>query len=123
MQVISNIQKVSKYDYYVKHLEMINILLPEKDFPEKMSIKEIEVLAAFLSQDKSLIEEDMFNGVVRKKVMAKLNLKPGGLGNHLKKLIEKRYLSKNDITKKIVMKSFLIPIDNHQGYRIKLVKI
>lgn len=123
MQVISNIQKVSKYDYYVKHLEMINILLPEKDFPDKMSIKEIEVLAAFLSQDKSLIEEDMFNGVVRKKVMAKLNLKPGGLGNHLKKLIEKKYLSKNDITKKIVMKSFLIPIDNHQGYRIKLVKI
>ena len=122
VKVISNVLKVSKYDYYVKHLELLNIVLPETAFPKKLSSKEIEVLAAFMSQEKNLIEEDMFNGVVRKKVMDKLNLKPGGLGNHLKKMIEKQFLIKNDLTKRISMKSFLLPVDNFQGYRIKIVK-
>ena len=122
MKVITNVLKVGKYDYYIKHLEIINILLPEDSFPEKLSTKEIEVLAAFMSQDNSLIEEDMFNGVVRKKVMDKTHLKPGGLGNHLKKMIEKKFLIKNELTKRIVLKSFLFPVDNHQGYRIKIVK-
>lgn len=122
MNVISNIVKADKYNYYIKHLELVNVIIPEDKFPEKISKKEIEVLAAFMSQDKSLIEEDMFNGVVRKKVMEKLKLKPGGLGNHLKSLIEKEFLIKNEITKKIKVKPFLIPIPNGQGYRIKLVK-
>lgn len=122
MQVITTALKVGKYDYYVKHLEILNIILPEDKFPEKLTNKEIEVLAAFMSQDKSLIEEDMFNGVVRKKVMDKLNLKPGGLGNHLKSMIGKEYLTKSDITKKITLKKILNPENNHQGYRLKLVK-
>ena len=122
MQVITNVLKVSKYDYYIKHLEILNIVLPESTFPEKLSSKEIEVLAAFMSQEKGLIEEDMFNGVVRKKVMDKLSLKPGGLGNHLKRMIEKKFLTKSEITKRILLKSFLSPVDNHQGYRIKIVK-
>lgn len=122
MQVITNVLKVEKYNYYVKHLEILNIILPEDKFPEKLTNKEIEVLAGFMSQDKSLIEDDMFNGVVRKKVMSKVNLKPGGLGNHLKSMIDKNFLTKNEITKKIKLRSFLIPENNHQGYRIKLVK-
>ena len=100
----------------------MNILLPEDKFPERLSTKEIEVLAAFMSQDKNLIEEDMFNMVVRKKVMEKLSLKPGGLGNHLNKMITKGYLTKSDITRKITLKSFMFPVANSQGYRIKLVK-
>jgi DNA-binding MarR family transcriptional regulator len=122
MQVITKVLKVSKYDYYIKHLEIMNVLLPEDKFPERLSTKEIEVLAAFMSQDKNLIEEDMFNGVVRKKVMEKLSLKPGGLGNHLKKMIAKNYLTKNPITRKIDLRSFMFPVNNSQGYRIKLVK-
>lgn len=123
MQVITNVLKVKKDGYYIKHLEILNIILPEEKFPEKLSSKEIEVLAAFMSQDKSLTEEDMFNGVVRKKVMDKCSLKPGGLGNHLKKMIEKGFLTKNDLTKRILLKPFLFPVENHQGYRIKLIKI
>ncbi len=120
MQVITQIVKVNSYDYYVKHLQVLNVIAPIK---ETLTQKEIEVLAAFMYQDKNLIEEDMFNGVVRKKVMAKLGgMKPGGLGNHLKSMIEKEFLVKNEITKKIKVKSFLIPEDNHQGFRIKLMK-
>lgn len=123
MQVITNVIKVNNYDYYIKYLEIMNIILPDDKFPDKLSSKEIKVLAAFMYQDKNLIEDDMFNGVVRKKVMDKLNLKPGGLGNHLKSMIEKKFLVKNDITKKITVKSFLIPENNNQGYRLKLVKV
>ena len=123
MKIITNALKTDKYNYYVKHLEILNVILPEDRFPEKLSNKEIEVLAAFMSQDKNLIEEDMFNGVVRKKVMAKLEMTPGGLGNHLKALIGKKFLSKNEITKKITAQPFLKPEDNNQGYRLKLMKV
>lgn len=119
MQVITQIVKVSNYDYYIKHLQVLNIIVPTK---ELLTQKEIEVLAAFMCQDKNLIEEDMFNGVVRKKVMTQLNLKPGGLGNHLKAMIDKKFLIKNELTKRITIKNFLKSVDNHQGYRIKLVK-
>jgi DNA-binding MarR family transcriptional regulator len=122
MKVITKVLQVSKFDYYRKHLELLNVLLPEDKFPERLSSKEIEVLAAFMSQDENLIEEDMFNGVVRKKVMEKLSLKPGGLGNHLKKMIAKNYLTKSDITRKITLKSYMFPIDNNQGYRVKITK-
>lgn len=121
MQVISKILNVDNYDYYVKHLEMLNIIRPIDVYPEPLSEKEIQVLAAFMSQDKSLIDEDMFNGVVRKKVMDKLSLKPGGLGNHLKKMKEKGFLSKNEITKKITV-NLIMPVPNGQGYRIMLKK-
>ena len=122
MQVITNVIKVPKQEYYVKHLQIINIILSDEKYPEKMSSKEIEVLAAFMSQEKVLIEEDMFNGIVRKKVMTQLNIKPGGLGNHLKSMIEKKFLIKNEITNKITIKPFLMP-EVQQGFRIKLVEI
>lgn len=117
MRIITKLIKVSNYDYYVKHLEFLNVL-----FPVKLSQKEIEVLAAFMAQDKKLIEEDMFNTIVRKKVMKQLNLSPGGLGNHLEKMLTKGFLSKNEITKKITIQKYLLPESNGQGYRLKLVK-
>ena len=48
MQVISQILKLDKHDYYVKHLEIINSIAP---LEESLSKKEIEVLAAFMSLD------------------------------------------------------------------------
>ena len=126
MKIITKVVQIDNYGYYVRHLELLNVILPygESKFPkEKMTPKEIEVLAAFMSQDKGLIDEDIFNGVVRKKVMEKINIAPGGLGNHLKSLIEKEFLDKNNITKKITVKPYLFPEDNHQGFRLKLVKV
>lgn len=123
MDIIQKVIKVDKYNYYIKHLEFINVLLP---LEKKMSGKEIEVLAAFMYQDKNLIQEDMFNSITRKKAMAKLNnMSPGGLGNHLKSLVEKGFLTKNDITKKITfvdkyVKAFT-PSDNNQGYKFKIL--
>lgn len=118
MKIITKEIKEEGHMYYVKYLEILNVLLPAK-----LTHKEIEVLAAFMSQEKNLIEDDMFNGVVRKKVMEKLNLKPGGLGNHLKSMIKKKFLDKNEITKKITIKPFLMPEDNVQGFRLKITKV
>lgn len=122
MQVITKALKVDKKGYYEKHLLILNVLLPDEQFPEKLKPKEIEVLAAFMSQDKNIIEDDMFNVLARKKVMQALNMKPGGLGNHLKSMLQKNYLDRHPVTKKISAKSYLFPVDNGQGYRVKLIK-
>ena len=95
MKIVQKTIRLSKEDYYKIHLNIINTLLPEQS---RMVNKEIGVLATFMSLDKSIIEEDMFNTLARKQVKAKLNLSAGGLGNHLKSLIEKKHLSKNEIT-------------------------
>lgn len=120
MKIVQKTIRLSKEDYYKMHLNIINTLLPEQS---RMVNKEIEVLAAFMSLDKNITEEDMFNTLARKQVKAKLNLSAGGLGNHLKSLIEKKHLSKNEITGRITVNPAIIPEEPVQGYQIKLIQI
>lgn len=118
MKVIQKELKVGLGEYYNIHLTIINSILPVK-----LTDKEIEVLAGFMSLDKNIIENDMFNTLARKKVKEKLdNMSAGALGNHLKSMIEKGFLTKDDITNKITIKDFLIPEDDWQGYQFKIVK-
>lgn len=102
-------------EYYEKHLQILNIIIPAN-----LTRKEIEVLATFMSLDKGVIEEQMINPISRRKVMEELKLSPGGLGNHLKSMIEQKALIKNDITGSIKLNPFLIPNDPMQGYQIKI---
>lgn len=122
MQVITKALKVGRVGYYEKHLLILNVILPESQFPLKLKPKEIEVLATFMAQDKNIIEDDMFNVLSRKKVMQALKMKPGGLGNHLKSMLDKNYLERHPVTKKLSLKKYLFPVDNGQGYRVKLIK-
>jgi len=117
MKTIQRILNLSKEDFYIKHLTIVNLLLPTH-----LTNKEIEILAAFMSLDKNLIEEDMFNTVARKKVMGKLGLSPGGLSNHLKSIIDKKVLDRNTITNRITIKPYLLPHEPVQGYQIKIIK-
>lgn len=117
MKIIRQSYTVGNNDYYKLHLSIINTILPVK-----LTEKEIDVLGKFMSLEKSLIEDEYFNSVTRKKVMDELNLKPGGLSNHLKSMIDKGFLSKNKITKKITIKPFLLPEEKTQGYQIKITK-
>lgn len=117
MKLIQQSFKLHKEEYNKKHLQIVSALLPTN-----LTGTEIEVLAAFMALDKSIIEEDMFNTLSRKMVRKKLKMSPGGLGNHLKSMIEKSVLSKNDITGRITMKEYLNPQDKVQGYQIKLIK-
>ena len=121
MKVVQKTIRLSKENYYKMHLNIINTLLPEQS---RMVNKEIEILAAFMSLDKNITEEDMFNTLARKQVKAKLeNMSSGGLGNHLKSLILKKHLSKNEITNRITINPHIIPEESTQGYQIKLIQI
>jgi hypothetical protein len=118
MKIIKQVISLEGRGYYEKYLTIVSCLLPTQ-----LTQKEIDVLAFFMSLDKSLIEDDMFNSLARKKVMEGLdNMSPGGLGNHLKSMINKKVLDKHNITNRITIKTFLIPEEDNQGFQIKLEK-
>ena len=117
MRPIQKSMNLTGIEYYKKHLAIVSCIIPTK-----LTEKEIEVLACFMSLEKNLIEDEMFNSVTRKKVMKELNLQPGGLGNHIKSMIEKLVLEKHPITNIIRVKTYLFPDETVQGYQIKIVK-
>lgn len=117
MKVIQQAFRLENEDYYTMHLNIVNAILPVK-----LTEKELEVLSAFMSLDKNIIEDGYFNSVARKKVMKKLNLLPAGLSNHLREMINKGFLSKNSVTNFITIKEFLLPQEDGQGYQFKLIK-
>ncbi len=121
MNIVVKVLKVEKEKFYRLHLELVNALL-EEDY--KMVNKEIEVLVAFMSLEKNIIEEDMFNTLARKQVKEKLgNMTAAALSNHLKTLQDKGHISKNEITNRLTLNKHLIPGEPSQGYQIKISKI
>jgi hypothetical protein len=96
--------------YYIVHLSIVNALIPVKLTP-----KEIEVLACFMSL-KGDIAKDRFGATARKFVKQTLNLSDGGLGNYLKSLKEKKFISD---TNEIL--SALMPSEDKQEYLIQLI--
>lgn len=107
---------LKKKDYFTMHLNIINSFLPQK-----MTITEIEVLVSFLCLSKDLTGDYIFNTEARKRVMEELNMKPGGLGNHLKSLINKQILTKGEYTNKIEIQSFLMSGDKTTKYQFQLM--
>ena len=117
MKIIQQTFKVENQEYYTMHLQIANAVLPVK-----LTDKELEVLSAFMGLDKNIIEENYFNPVARKKVLKRLDLSAAGLSNHLKSMINKGFLIKNDITNAITIREFLLPEEDGQGYQFKIVK-
>ena len=118
MRPIQRVITLSGKEYYTRHLEIVSCLVPTK-----LTDKEIEVLASFLALDKKITEKDMFNTMARKEVRESLGLSPGGLGNHLKSMIGKKVLDKDEMSNRITIKEFLLPAERQQGYQIKIIKI
>ncbi len=104
-------------NYHILHLTIINPFLPKP-----LTTKEIAFLAAFLEIEGELVEDDRFNTVVRKKVMEKLGLSPGGMSNYLKALINKSIISKNEYSGRLSVHDALLPGDKAQGYQFKLIR-
>lgn len=118
MKIIQKGLTLLPRDYYLTHLSIINSFLPTK-----LTEKEIQVLAGFLSLDKSITDGDMFNTYARKIVKDSLQgMSSGSLSNYLSSLIAKGFLEKNEITKRITVKEFLLPEDDWQGYQFKIIK-
>ena len=115
MGVIKKIMNVSKEDYYVVHLSIINPLLPVK-----MTPKELEVLGTFMSLTGSIAEADRFGTTCKKIVKENLNLSDGGLGNYIKTLKEKGFIYYNAEGKLSIL-DVLQADEISQGYMFKII--
>ena len=108
--------KLPKIKYYTQHLSIVNVFLPIK-----MTPKEIEVLAVFMSLEGDIAEQ-RFGTSARKMVMESMGIKPGGLGNYLKELKKKGFLIE-DQDHKFVIKQLLHPEPKVQNYMFQLLRI
>lgn len=108
---------LDKARYYETHLSIINGLLPVRITP-----KEVEVLARFMSFNGELSEgENRFGTTARKLVKVDLNLSDAGLSNYLKNLTGKGFLfPKEDNPKELMINPILIPDPQVQEYRFLL---
>lgn len=106
---------LSKVDYHTRHLEIINPILKIRLTP-----KEIEILAEFMSLD-GILAELRFGPTAKKVIREKLELSPAALSNHISNLFDKGYLIKNGDV--VTIKKLLIPYSDEQfyHYRIKLI--
>lgn len=100
---------LNKNDYFVTHLSLINNLLPVK-----MTKKEIEVMAAFLSLEGDISKEP-FGTTARRIVKEKLNLSSGGLGNYLDTFNKRGFIINNQIL------PILRPDKDSQEYSLKII--
>jgi DNA-binding MarR family transcriptional regulator len=109
---IRKVLKLERGEFYLKHLEIINPFLPVRLTP-----REIEVLAAFMSLENEL-SEDRFGTTARKVVRNKLTITPGGLGNYLKSLKQKGFIYKRQGAFQIA--GIVMPTDDVQTYSFSL---
>lgn len=113
MRPIRKLMKLSKEEYYKKHLLIINPLLPEQ-----VTNKEAEILGAFMALEGD-IAKDPFGTTGRKQVREKTGVSPGGLGNHLRILREKNFII--EVEGKLQLIPQLIPGREEQLYEFKLI--
>ncbi len=114
--IIRKKMSFNRLEYFKKYIEIVSIIL---NVP--LVEMEINVLASFLSLDKGITEDYMFNTVARKKVMESLKLSPGGLSNYIRSLISKGYLLKSEINDSIKIRSGLFLKNDLQDFQIRLV--
>lgn len=89
MPLLSKTINFPKHLYYETHLNIVNSLFPDKF---KLTPKEIQVLARFMSLTGDIVEQDRFGTSAKKVVKAELELSDGGLGNYMKALKTKGFL-------------------------------
>ena len=116
MGAIKKIMNVTKEEYFVMHLSIINPLLPIK-----MTPKEIEVLGTFMSLKGEIAEADRFGTTCKKIVKEKLDLSDGGLGNYIKTLKEKGFIYYNEEGKLSIL-DVLQADKGRQGYMFKIIE-
>lgn len=116
MEVLKKQLTLHKKDYYVKHLSIVNVFLPIK-----MTPKEIEVLAVFMSLEGDIAKQ-RFGTSARKIIRSTMKISPGGLGNYLKSLKEKGFLKELEPNNFEIL-SMLHPDPSQQGYMFKLKKV
>jgi hypothetical protein len=115
MKIIIKALNLDLHNYYVTHLNILNAI-----FPVKLTPKEIEVLAVFISFEGDLAEL-RFSTTGRKIVKQRLNISDGGLGNYINSLKEKRFIREG--TNGLYIIPLVFPESKEQSYQFKLTKI
>ena len=114
MEVIRKALTLTREQYFITHLNIINPMLPKQLTP-----KEAEVLGTFMGLEGDTVEYDRFGTSSRKVVKSRLNISDGGLGNYIKSLKEKGFIivnSKGNMEiPKVLFASFPV-----QGYMFKI---
>jgi DNA-binding MarR family transcriptional regulator len=78
---------LTKLEYYKYHLKIINPMLPSK-----LTEKEIEVLALFISYDGIVAKKDRFGASIRKLVRKQTGISFSGLSFYIKSLKKKGFI-------------------------------
>ena len=107
--------KLDNKEFYDTHMSIVNALLPVK-----MTPKEVEIVAAFLSITGTLAE-DRFSTTGRQVVRKLLGISHQYLTNYIKSLIKKGFIQENN--NKLELIPILFPERKEQNYIIKLVNI
>lgn len=105
---------LSDKEFFITHIHIVNALLPVK-----LSQKEIEVLAVFMSFTGTLAQ-DRFSTTGKKMVKEILNLSPQSLWNYIKSLKEKKLVYPNGQNKLEIMPILFPQNRNQQKYIIQL---
>lgn len=114
MNKIVKTLRLSKKEYYITHLMLINPILPIK-----LSKKEAEVLAHFMMLEGDLkIMPFCYTG--RQKIKDELSLSNGGLSNYMRAFREGNFVyeDKNKIEKILPI---LYPDSAHQEYNFRII--
>ena len=109
------IRDLSPVEYYRMHLSIVHNF-----FPEQLANKELETLAHFMSLEGDIVDRDRFGTQARKIVMERMNIKPGGLGNYLRFLREKKYIYEKD--GKFHINPYILSDSQQQGYQFLITK-
>lgn len=117
MEVLKKKMVLPSLKYYEKHLSIINPMLTVQ-----LTVKEIQVLASFLSVGKEMASDYRFNSVAKKHVRTALKLKPGGLSNYFRSMVNKKVLLKNEITGAYTIAPHVLPEEKQQAYTFLIVK-
>ena len=112
MEVITKTLRLEKIEYYITHLSIVNCVLPVKLTP-----KEIEVLAWFMSFDGDMAK-DRFGTKAKKTVRIAMTLTHQGLSNYMRSLADKKFLLERDGKMEIL--PILHPNKDKQKYMLTL---
>jgi len=105
--------RLDNKEFYITHMSIVNALLPIK-----MTPKEVEIIAAFLSITGTLAD-DRFSTTGRQVVRNMLGISHQYLTNYIKSLIKKGFIQNNN--DKLELTPILFPEREEQNYIIKLV--
>ena len=111
---ITKTLSLDRIDYFQTHLSIVNCLIPVKLTP-----KEIEVLACFMSFTGTLAE-DRFSTTGKKIVRETLQISHQGLSNYMKYLSDSGFLIETNGRTEIL--PLLQPNIDQQVYMIKLAR-